>query len=417
MRVVSIRAGGRRCAGALCCLVVFSLLAVPAASGADRVYWANFDGNPPTIEWANLDGSGTGIVPISSAPIDGPMGLAIDSATGRIYWTNYGEAPFGSGDGNGTTISWANLDGSGAGQFATSATVAGPHGPAIDTATQTLYWPNDSTIPNQIAYSKLDGTGAGTLNTSTATMMSPRGPAIDPAGGRFYWANHDGDKISYANLDGSGGADLPIDPAEVQMPEGVAIDDAAGRIYWGNFADDTRPVAFADLSGTGAGHLNPTGATVGVAHGIALDAAGGKVYWANYNQNKISFINLDGSGGGDLNTPGADIHGPALPIIQKQPTATAAPRVSGGDRIGNALSCSQGAWASDLVAAQLYRAPQMIAYRVDRERKADPGSDGSDVSYRHDRRLPLRCHRHRRRWLDCRSEQLRDGLPGRPRAS
>jgi DNA-binding beta-propeller fold protein YncE len=175
------------------CLVAFCLFAAPSAWGTDRVYWANFDGNPPTIEWANLDGSGTGVVPIATAPIDGPMGLAIDSATGRIYWTNYGEGPFGSGDGSGTTISWANLDGSGAGQFATSATVAGPHGPAIDTATQTLYWPNDSTVPNQIAYSKLDGSGAGTLNTGTATMMSPRGPAIDPAAGRFYWANHDGD--------------------------------------------------------------------------------------------------------------------------------------------------------------------------------------------------------------------------------
>jgi DNA-binding beta-propeller fold protein YncE len=373
MRIASIR----RWATALVCLVALCLLAAPSAWGADRVYWANFDGNPPTIEWANLDGSGTGIVPIASAPIDGPMGLAIDSAAGRIYWTNYGEGPFGSGDGNGTTISWSNLDGSGAGQFATSATVAGPHGPAIDTATQTLYWPNDSTTPNRIAFSKLDGSGAGTLNTGAANMMSPRGPAIDPAGGRIYWANHDGDKISYANLDGSGGADLPINPAEVQMPEGVAIDRAAGRIYWGNFADDTRPVAFANLDGTGAGHLNPTGASAGVAHGIALDAAAGKIYWANYNQDKISYVNLDGGGGGDLNTPGANIHGPALPILQTRPAATVGPRLTGGDRIGDGLSCSQGTWASDLVASQLYRAPERIAYQWTENRKPIPGATGA----------------------------------------
>jgi DNA-binding beta-propeller fold protein YncE len=371
----------RSWAAAFACLFALCLLAAPTAWGADRVYWANFDGNPPTIQWANLDGSGTGTVPTLGAPLDGPMGLAIDSARGRIYWTNYGEAPFGSGDGNGSTIGWANLDGSGAGQFMTTATVAGPHGPAIDPATQKIYWPNDS-MTYEIAFSNLDGTGGGTLPTGTASLISPRGPAVDPATGRLYWANHDGNLISYANLDGSGGADLPIDPAEVQMPEGIAVDNAANRIYWGNFADDTRPVAYANLDGSGAGHLNPAGASTGVAHGIALDAAGGKIYWANYDRDLISYVNLDGSGGADLNTPGANIHGPALPIIQKQPTATAAPNVGGGDRIGSRLSCSQAKWAPDLVEAQLYRAPQSIAYQWTQKGKPVQGATAKTLHIR-----------------------------------
>src|SRR4051812_32246458 len=147
----------------LCALLAAMLCSAPRARGADRIYWANFDG--PSISWDNLDGSGAGNLNTAGAPLDGPMGMAIDSAQGRIYWANYGESPHGCGDGCGTTISWANLDGGGGGRFMTTGTVAGPHGLAIDPATQKIYWPDDATTPNRIAFSNLDGSGGGILNT------------------------------------------------------------------------------------------------------------------------------------------------------------------------------------------------------------------------------------------------------------
>ena len=58
--------------------------------------------------------------------VNGPMGLTIDPAHGRIYWANWANHI-------GMTISYANLDGSGGGDLAISgATIAGPHGLAID---------------------------------------------------------------------------------------------------------------------------------------------------------------------------------------------------------------------------------------------------------------------------------------------
>ena len=67
----------------------------------DRVYWANFaDGLGTTISYANLDGTGDGdlIDDIGASPrhpsrptTQGPEGTAIDPATGKIYWSDFGQ--------------------------------------------------------------------------------------------------------------------------------------------------------------------------------------------------------------------------------------------------------------------------------------------------------------------------------------
>jgi DNA-binding beta-propeller fold protein YncE len=343
---------------ALCGLL--SAILWPAPAAANRIYWANFDG--PSIAWANLNGKRAGILPTAGAPLDGPMGLAIDSAAGRIYWANYGESPHGGGNGSGRTISWANLDGSGAGQFVTTATIAGPHGLAIDPATRTIYWPNNATSPNTIAFSKLNGSGAGILNTGTATVNIPRGLAIDPTSRRIYWANHDGNRISYANLNGSGGADVATGSATVDRPEGVAIDPAARRIYWGNFTAGANVISWANLNGSGSGNLSTVGTSVNSPHGVALDPRAGRIYWPNYNGSSLSYARLDSSGGADLLTPGVVPVGPALPVLLEKPQPRKAPRVRGRARPGSTLRCRPGTFAHDQISALLYRAPQRVSY-------------------------------------------------------
>ena len=65
-----------------------SLLVVPVAHGADRIYFSNYDGK--SVGWANLnDDGGNGIVNAPAASFAGPMGLAIDPSRGLIYWTNW----------------------------------------------------------------------------------------------------------------------------------------------------------------------------------------------------------------------------------------------------------------------------------------------------------------------------------------
>ena len=67
-----------------------------AASAADRVYWTNggCDGN--RIAFANLNGSGGGNLGTAGAAIRQPRGMAINMATGKVYWTNRGTTGFPS---------------------------------------------------------------------------------------------------------------------------------------------------------------------------------------------------------------------------------------------------------------------------------------------------------------------------------
>ena len=149
----------------------------------------------------------------------------------------------------------------GGGQLNTmGATVNGPVGVAIDAAAGKIYWANAGS--NTISFARLDGTGGGgQLNITGATASHPYGVAIDPAAGKIYWANDGNNTISFARLDGTGGGgQLNITGASVSGPIGVAIDRAAGKLYWANNLTGT--ISFARLDGTGGGEqLNLSGAT------------------------------------------------------------------------------------------------------------------------------------------------------------
>jgi hypothetical protein len=292
--------------GVLTTVVAAAACFVSAARAADRVYWANESNS--TISFANLDRSGGGgQLPLTGAMPNGPRGVAIDSAAGKIYWANN----------NTTTISFALLDGSGGG--------------------------------NQLAI-------AG------ATASSPAGVAIDPVRGKIYWANQTNSTISFANLDGSGGGgQLPLTGATPNGPVGVAIDPAAGKIYWANRGNNT--ISFARLDGSGGGQLLIAGTTPVAPEGVAIDPAAGLIYWANSVSNTISFARLDGTGGGELPLTGATPSHPTLPALLKAPSGAGMPAITGGSAMGSVLSCSQGAWAPDLLGAFLYRAPQSIAFQ------------------------------------------------------
>ena len=329
---------------------VFGLWGAPAALGANAVYWANSNANANTISFANLDGSGGGDLATTGATVSDPTGVAVDPAAGWVYWA----------DQSANKISFANLDGSGGGDLTTTgATVSEPTGVAVDRAAGRVYWANETA--NKISFANLDGSGGGDLTTTGATVNDPAGVAVDPAAGRVYWANAVGNTIAFANLDGTAGGDLVTTGATVNEPAGVAVDSAAGRVYWANF--NANKVSFARLDGSGGGDLTTTGATVNEPFGVAVDSAAGRIYWANYIANTISFANLDGSGGGDLTTTGATVNGPAFPALVDAPSGTGAPAVSGGSTVGSQLSCSQGSWAADLVSEFLYRAPAGFSYQ------------------------------------------------------
>jgi DNA-binding beta-propeller fold protein YncE len=333
-------------------VVVMAVMAAPAFA-ADSVYWGNYDGT--TISHANLDGSGGGgDLSMTGATVSGPYGTAIDAAADKIYWAN----DFAS------TISVANLDGTGAHDLPIpSADVNGPGGVAIDPATGKLYWGNDNSTT--IGFANLDGSGAGLLNTTGATASEPDGVAIDPAANKIYWANQ-GDNthpVSFANLDDTGGGgDLDVTGAPATSdPTGVAIDPGTGRIYWG---DQSAGINFANLNDTGGGGgLDTSGATISSPQSVAIDPTTGRIYWANFTAG-ISFANADNSGGGgDLSISGATPDHPVYPALLRAPSPAGAPTVGGVPNAGSTLSCSRGTWGADYLGSFLYRAPQSFGYQ------------------------------------------------------
>lgn len=362
-------------------ILLFFLLEA-GAEAADRIYWSNLTGN--SISWANLDGSGGGNLPIDPAALDGPMGLAVDPQANHLFWANYGII---GGAGTGVSIGVANLDGSGAHLLPVSGVpVRGPHGVAVDTVANRLYWTNhdDGSGDSWIGISKLDGSGAGYLNAGAATMNGPRGLALDPGAGRIYWANWLGNAISYAALDGSGGGDISTAGATVENPEGVAVSPAQNRLYYGNFTFAGNPpaetISYVRLDGGGGSDL-PTGSATRVQpHGVAVDPEAGRVYWPNFDVGVISYAALDGSGGADLPTSGATADGPNQPILLKEPIPTGQPSIDGGAKPNSTLHCAHGKWAADQTASLLYRAPTSYSYRWERNGRTLPGADTASIN-------------------------------------
>ena len=352
---------------------VCAAILVGAASStraADRVYWGNGTG----ISFANLDGTGGHDLNLTGpVAMRAPFGLAVDSATGRIYWVADGD--FGHG-----IFSFANLDGSGGGGdlnvtgTGDTTTNAEPGGASIDPIARRLYWAD--TNANKISSAGLDGSGGHDLTTPGATVSKPLGLAVDPALGKVYWAEFGAtNKIAFANLDGSGGGELNTTGATVSDPEGVAINAANGKVYWANAAKNMMgagvyTISFANLDNTGGGGdlTIPAGATLNGPAGVAIDAAAGKIYWANSgvgttDANMIAWAKLDGSAGGDLQTTGATAGSSSFPVLVESPLGTGAPTITGSSAVGSVLTCGHASWAADLPGEFLYRAPQSTAFQ------------------------------------------------------
>ena len=199
----------------------------------DSVYWIGSAWFDLTIRRAPLSGGGTvdTLYSGSAQGVSMPHGLAIDSAAGRIYWTNRDD----------DTIRRAPLAGGG--------------------TVETLY----------------SGPAQG--------VSEPAGIAIHPAGGRIYWASTGDSTIRRAPLTAGGTVETLYTAAQgVNGPGGVTIDPAAGRIYWGNVSDSTiRRAPLAGVAGGGTVTTLYGPQDVSVPWWVAIDPDAGRVYWTHWN--------------------------------------------------------------------------------------------------------------------------------------
>jgi hypothetical protein len=356
-------------------LLCLSLVA--SARAATTIVWVNYSGE--RISRAGIFEGGGADIPIDPTLIDGPYGLAIDSAAGRVYWANY----------NGNSIGYVNLDGSNGGLLNTAgATVSGPSGLAIDPVAGRIYWANYEA--DKVSFANLNGSGGSDLNTGAATVEGPNGITVNPTTGRVYWANFDGDKISFANVDGTGGGDLDTTGATVSGPDGVAVDPVTGRVYWANYGNDS--FGYASLNG-GDGGQPPAGPAVDEPVGLAIDP-GSLLFWANAGNETLVFTSLFGFTAGQVQTAGATLDDVSFPVLLDVPRNLGFPEITrqalgvlrrplGALRRRSLrevpshsalLSCSSGNWAGDSIESFLYRAPQAFSYQWLRNNKPIAGA-------------------------------------------
>jgi|SRR6187549_351383 len=364
MNFVFDRERGLRIVAAAAVLIVpiVALLSLaPRAQAAEVVFWDNWSGDPDSVSFAGIDGSGGGSLNLGGATLEGPEGMAYDTVTNRLF--------VASATGAKGEILAIDLDGSGAAPLNTGAApIDSPQGVAVDPATRTIYWTNTGAVES-IGWANLDDGGGGQLNTAGATVNGAYKIALDPVAGRVYWANTtpEPNTISFANVNNSGGGNLDLTGAPGPLfISGLSVDPAAGRIYW--LDNEGGRVGFASLAGGGGGEVNLAGAPFNNPFGLAFDPSLGRVYWANYGgstevrTNAIGFANIGGGVGGI--TPAiAPVDGPQDPVILKSPTGTGAPVAtrSIGDRAQ--LSCTVGSWAADFPGSFVYQAPRAFAYQ------------------------------------------------------
>lgn len=349
-------------AGVLVSALAAVLCMASSARAAELLYWDNFGADPDNVAFANIDGTGGGLLNLGSAELKSPEGMAYDTVTNRLF--------VASEAGSSGQILAINLDGSGAASFtAPGAPIEEPEGVAVDPATRTIYWANDEG-KGSIVWAKLDGTAGGVLNTTGATVnVVCCRIAVDPVGGRVYWVN-EGGVISYANLDNTGGGgDLSLTGTTVKPGgEGLAVDSAAGRLY---FLGGANEIGYANVNGTGGGDVSASGGVVNGPWGLALDPSLGRLYVGNESngkeaKNAIGFVDLAGGGGG-ISIATAQVASPQDPVIIKSPTNTERPklkrRVLKGKHPRSKLSCSTGTWAADYPGGFAYQSPFSYVYQ------------------------------------------------------
>ena len=192
--------------------------------------------------------------------VEGAMNIAVGG--GKVYWTEM------TGESRGT-INSAKLDGSDVKELKKIKAV--PMGIAVDTAGDKLYWTNSR---GRIQSADLDGSGIENV------MLDLPGPMdIAVARGNLYWTQYDATEgegnVGIANATGRGTPKYIATGSD--MPGSIVI--GGNKVYWTEMTgSESGTINSASLNGSGATELNDIRA---VPMGIGVDTARSKLYWTN----------------------------------------------------------------------------------------------------------------------------------------
>jgi sugar lactone lactonase YvrE len=270
-----------------------------------------------TVAGNGTAGFGNDGGPATSAPLNGPTGIAVDAA-GNIYisdWSNHRIRKV-STSGIISTIAGNGTQGySGDGGAATSAELYNPCGIAIDALGNVYFADTGNQRIRKISTSgtitTVGGNGTAWFSgdggpATSAQIWNPLGLALD-ASGNIYFADNINQRIRkistsgiITTVAGNGTAGFgsdggPATSAPINAPYGVAI-DAAGNLYIGDNSNNRiRQVnaggIIITLTGNGTGAYSGDGAMANAAQiyhpcGVATDAAG-NLYIADQGNQRI----------------------------------------------------------------------------------------------------------------------------------
>ncbi len=190
-----------------------------------KIYWC--DSATDTITRANQDGSGKEVLYKGADGFTNPLGLAIDVAANRMFWTEAG------------AVRSAKLDGSDARVVVTTKF---PTAVAVDPSAKKIYWTdNDADTVSRGSY---DGTAIEVLYTNKDAFSNPSAVAVDATSGKVFWT--ESGAVRSSNLDGTAVATVAISP----YPTGVALDPSSGLLYVSDNGSDT--ITRMKIDGTSA---------------------------------------------------------------------------------------------------------------------------------------------------------------------
>jgi YVTN family beta-propeller protein len=259
----------------------------------NKIYVANVCGNDTTCAYPYSQGTVTVIDGATNNPLSvnvgyRPYGLAVNSATNKIYVANYcGNDPNCSSDGTVTVI-----DGVSNTVIATVPVGSDPFAAAVNSVTNKIYVLKGCDVSTCTTFggsvTVIDG---ATLATTTVTVgSSPVLPVVNSVTNKIYVANSCGNDTTCTTFNGTvtviDGATLSTDTVPVgNTPYGLDVNPATNKIYVGNFCgDDPSCGSTATVTVIDGATLGTTDVPINGfgAQELAVNSVTNKIYVAMY---------------------------------------------------------------------------------------------------------------------------------------
>lgn len=258
-----------------CRAVVYAAGLLVLASGhaaAQNVFFGNIgytSGYVGRVYTCDLDGAGlTNIMPGTGIPV----GVDVDAATGRVYWTDQ-YAPSVGGNGE---LRSANLNGSSMSTFKSSQQMG--YGVALDTVNQRVYWNQGSTIQ------RADYNGANQITVASNVLSETL--EVDPVNGKIFWGdrgNGGAANLSMANLDGTS-PQILHSFALNSYPGGITVNPVTQTVIWSDYY-------FGTVSSTpyGGGLITPIFTNLPGPAGLDLELTTNRLYILDRNAASVQW--------------------------------------------------------------------------------------------------------------------------------